>query len=348
MGALLKTYPLKVKESKLSPNEVRQLYKLIDEHHPLSGISMRMKKFESMIIDEIVILIRRGSFITKAHLEHLVGATDDLFKQIKFNIGADDLTNLDDIAIIRTKFSHNILITENMLVLVLNYLRVRQFLDSINLPYFDIDENRLMNGTVLLGSNAIETSASNTDNNGKSTEIGTTSSRNLSKYSYENMKQLQKIDITEPVSTNQNSHTTNSSSSQSVLYSSAMEMECDNDLLMLIPLDASQKTNQTDDIKQFAANTSIKPTVADVKSTGSIVKKRAAPKSKMKIQYLSGSDSDDSDNNHNNTNGGHGKQTKQPNQAKRTLPQWMTTKKSTSSNGNATNQTNASQKRPFL
>lgn len=41
-----------------------------------------------------------------------------------------------------------------MLVLVLNYMRVRQFLDSIKVPYFDIDANRLVNGYVLLESKA--------------------------------------------------------------------------------------------------------------------------------------------------------------------------------------------------
>lgn len=336
MSKLLKTYPLKIKTTKLSSQEAHQLHKLIDENLPLSGISMRMNRFESVIIDEIVILMRRGMLITKTHLKHLVGASDDLFKHIKSTVTDDDLINLDDIDRIRVKFSNNILITGNMLTLVLNYLRVRQFLDSINLAYFDIDENRLVNGHVLLGSNAIETNASNSeqvDEKEKSTEVGPSSSRDVLKYSYENSKQMESSKSKESVSHWQ-------------LENNDMQVDDEwmnqvDESVTFKPLQLSQKPNQTNDIKQFEAKSPVKMPTAQTKASGVAGKKRAAPKPTLKIEYFSDSDSDGKDDNHNSD--------KQPQQTKRTLPQWMTTKKPTGSNVNSnTNQSSAVRKKSFF
>lgn len=343
MSKLLKTYPLKIKVSKLSPQELRTLHQLIDENLPLSGISLRMKRFESVVIDEIVILMRRGMLITRTHLKHLMGVSDDLFKQIKSNVTDDDLMNLEDIDRIRVKFSHNIEITGNMLVLVLNYLRVRQFLGSINVAYFDIDENRLVNGHVLLGSNAHDTTASNSEHS-KSTEIVPSASQIVSKYSHENLKQLESAKSIGSVPSNQNGQFSYSSSYYQT-ENSAMQVD-NNDEKSKIepvpfkPLQTSQKSNQTDEVKQFEAKSPVKMPTAQTKAPGAAVRKRAAPKPTPKIEYLSDSDSDGKDDNHNSD--------KQQQQTKRTLPQWMTTKKPTSSNANNTNASSAVRKKSFF
>lgn len=323
MSKLLKTYPLKIKASKLSPQEIRTLHKLIDENLPLSGISLKMKHFESVIIDEIVILMRRGMLITRTHLKNLIGVSDDLFKEIKSNVTDDDLMNLDDIDRIRVKFAHKIEITGNMLVLVLNYLRVRQFLDSIKVAYFDIDENRLVNAHVLLGSNAHDSTASNTEQS-KSTDIGLSSSQIASNYSQEKPKQLESTKSIEPVPPK----------------SEISAMQIDMPLDVWMPLQTSQKTNQTNEVKQFEAKSPVKMPAAQTKTSGIAGKKRTAPKSTFKIEYFSDSDSDGKDDNHNSD--------KQQQQTKRTLPQWMTTKKPTSSNANNSNSSSVVRKKSFF
>lgn len=344
LSKLMKKYPLKIKESKLTSQEIRQLHKLIDENMPLSGISIRMKRFESVIIDEIVILMRRGMLITKTHLENLVGATDELFNQIKSNVTDDDLTELNNIDHIRVKFSQNIEITGNMLVLVLNYLRVRQFLDSINVAYFDVGENRLVNGNVLLGSKAIDTNSEQIKKSDKSLEIGSSSSQGLLKYSYENSKQMECSKVTESVSSNQNGTTCHSSThpkpGNSLMQVDNNDSEPKIESFAFKPLQTSQKTNQSNDIKpNIEVKSSVQVPSTQNNASGIVNNKRAAPKSTFKIQYLSDSDSDGKDDNDNDD--------KQPKQTKRTLSQWMTTKKPTSSNNN-TNQSSAVPKRTFF
>lgn len=333
MSKLLKTYPLKIKVSKFTPQEIRALHKMIDENLSLSGISIKMKRFESVIIDEIVILMRRGMLITRTHLKNLIGVSDDLFKHIKSNVTDDDLMNLDDVDRIRVRFSNKIEITGNMLVLVLNYLRVRQFLNSINVAYFDADENRLANAHVLLGSNAHDTSASSTEQS-KSTEIGPSSSQIALKYSHENSKQLESAKSIESVPSNQNVQSLHSSSH---FPSEISAMQVDTTWM---PLQTSQKTNQTNEVKQFEAKSPVKIPTAQTKASGVAGKKRAAPQPTFKIEYFSDSDSDGKDDNHNSD---------KQQETKRTLPQWMTTKKPTSSNtNNNTNPSSVVRKKSFF
>lgn len=326
-------------DSKLTPNEIRRLQKLIYDNQPLSTIAMKMNRFDTVIIDEIIILIRSGLPITKKHLNHLVGVTDELFEHIKSNITDYDFANLDDIPSIMSKFTQNPPITEKQLTLVMHYLKVRQFLESINVPFFDIDGNRLVNGRALLGSRSIEKDNSNVERSLDSKielpmDVDPSSSQEHSQNSQkEQLPFLESAKSHNLGTSSQNSQSSwnlQLSEDESFLSQVMDDIENKTDSK---PLQTSQKTNQNNNINQFEAippskmYAQTKTTTKTSKTVAS--KKRAAPV--QRVQYLSESDDDDDD-------------MKQP-QTKRVLPQWLTAKKPPTTNAS---QSNANRKKSFF
>lgn len=328
MTQLLQTYPLKTGSSLLSAQETRQLQRKINENKSLSAISKEINRTEAEVLTEIIILIRSGYPITKDHLEHLVGATNEIITHIKAKVTNEDFSNMDDIAEIQAKFANNSHITEHILVLVMNYLKVRRFLDSIQVPYFDTDKNQLMNGTALLGSKAIEKI--------KSTE-GT---NDLSDQSIDESQCNQPNDTksTKTNGSSQNDESTNFAdvSDEDEMLAAAIADEFDSQIELSKPLKTSQKPNLSTEIKKFEAKPPVKMPLVQSKPVTSTkppdkmpvsqskpvtstknVKKRTAALSKYKVDYYSDSDDDDDD--------------AEP-QSKRKLPQWLTTKKANPTN----------------
>lgn len=309
MTSLLRTYPLKVKQSTLLARELRRLQKLIQENQSLSIICMQMLRDQKEIIDEIVIMIRTGFPITKSHLNHLVGVTGEILRYLKSNLTDEDFANLNNVSVIKEKFANDPNITVPMLSLVLNYFKIRQFLRSINVPYFDVDENQLVNGSTLLESKTIEKIKSNPDQSQMSTQ-------NDSK------PNLAKAIPTNSQSTSQgfSQHPNVSASSQiSDLLAededvfAAFINKCDSDEIKeQMPLKNSQKSNQNNEFKKFEAKPPLKMTTS--KATTTTAKKRPVGSSKYAIKYGSDSDSDSAE-------------TSEP-QSKRSLPQWISTSKS--------------------
>lgn len=150
LSKLLRTIPLTTQPTKLSEQNTRQLKDLINENQSVASIATRMAFSSSEIVDEIVILIRSGFPITKTHLLHLLGVTDEMLIYINETVTSDDFATLSDISLIKGKFSNNPAISEQVLALVMNYLKVRQFFTSIGQPFFDIDKNQLVNGDALV------------------------------------------------------------------------------------------------------------------------------------------------------------------------------------------------------
>lgn len=339
LGKLLKTYPLKKKPSQLSPQENRRLGKLIRDNQTLASICQQMNRPESEIIDEIVILIRTGCLITKTHLQHLVGVSDKILKYLKSNLTDEDLANLNNISEVKAKYATDTRITEQMLTLVLNYMKIRQFLRSINIPYFDVDENRLVNGSALLEAKAIEKVNSKPEQsqpkpmNPGSQEVAGKFSSNQNRQSSQSASQFSDLlgededDFAAAVAN----------------YDSTMELK---------PLQSSQKTNQSVDLKTFAVKQPAKMPTAQTKTTttettttsttkqpvatAAVAKKRPAVSSKYQVQYFSDSESDSesADNNEEPKN-------------KRALPQWLTTKKG-SATSTANGQSNPIRKKSFF
>lgn len=335
MNNLLQTYPLTKKESKFSPSEIQQLIKLMGENQSISNICMKMNRFDSAVINEIVILIRSGTLVTKTHLKHLVGATEELLKHISSNITDNDFANLDNISVVKEKFAENPHITENMLVLVLNYLKVRQFLSAINVPYFDIDENRLVNGKALLGSKAIESTEiykKSATSSKIDEEDGLEDLLNVLEKNNDLSMHLNCSRITGSVSSSQSAEPTlqaNNTETHTINNNYDVKTET-------VPskiLHSSQTINQKNDVNRFEAVPPAKMVNASMKATA---KKRAAPASRCAIQFLSDSDSDDDKNDN-----------KQP-ETKRKSPQWQTTKKPTTNTSTNTKQPNAVRKRTFF
>lgn len=337
MYKLLKKYPLKTKDSKLTPIATRQLQKLIYEKNlSLSTIAMQMNRFDTVIIDEIVIMIRSGLPIRKKHLNHLVGVTDELLDHIKSNITDYDFANLDDIPSILSKFTQIPQITEKMLTLVMHYLKVRQFLESINVPFFDIDDNRLVNGRALLGSKSIDKDDSNVDqSNVSKVELPMEVDSSSSQAYLQNSQKEQFVENAKSsgsVTSSQNSQSSwNLQLSEEDSFLTQVMDDIENKTNSK-PLQASQKTNQNNNIKQFEPIPPSKmyaQTETTTKTSNRVAgKKRTAV---QKVQYLSDSDDDDDD--------------KKPPQTKRVLPQWLTTKKPATTNAS---QSNVTRKKSFF
>lgn len=141
---------MKCGKSILSSEMQQRLRELIDSNHSLAQITQATGLREDAAVAESIILLRSGYNITKSHLMHLVGVDDGIFSHIKALAVPEDFHLLDSIDRIKRKFCVNTKITDHMLVLVLNYLKVRQYLKMANMPYFDPDEDKLMNAEIFL------------------------------------------------------------------------------------------------------------------------------------------------------------------------------------------------------
>lgn len=146
----MKRCPMKCGKSILSSEMQQRLRELIDSNTALPKIAQATGLREDAAVAETVILLRSGYNITKSHLMHLVGVDDGIFSHIKALAVPGDFHLLDSIDRIKAKFCANTKITDHMLVLVLNYLRVRQYMKMANMPYFDPDEDKLMNAESFL------------------------------------------------------------------------------------------------------------------------------------------------------------------------------------------------------
>lgn len=251
-----------MKTSKLTPVTHSKLQKFINEKNSLRIIQKELNLSEAELVDEIIILIRTGCPIQRHHLFHLVGVDDGMFTFIKDQTTDEDLSNFDNLDQIKGKFCENTKITETMLILVLNYIKVRQLMETMKVPYFDIDENKLMNGKALLDTEI--TGFSNSQCEEKTNEEG--GEIDLKKFEFKPNINKDKIE---------------------------------SDIETSKTLQTSQKTNQSKtvtDVKKFEYN-EMKQVLT--KTEGSMVKsismaqKRSTVKSALKIEYINSSDSDD-------------------------------------------------------
>lgn len=262
MSKLLRKFPLRVKPTKLTPATQSKLQRLINDKNFIETIQKEINLSESEVIDEIIILIRSGCPIQKTHLFQLVGVDDGMIDFIKNQATDEDLASLDDLSEIKDKFCSTTRITEQMLTLVLNFLKVRQLMKAMNVPYFDIDENKLMNGNALLDPERITCllkESKEPETNGEET--------------YEKKSSIKEFEY--KASCSRNVMTVDSSK----------------------PLQTSQKLNQTNDIKKFEAKEPIqllKRTIDAAQKPKPIVNapKRMTVRAASKVEYLNSSDSD--------------------------------------------------------
>lgn len=323
LSKLLKTYPLKTKQSQLSPQDTRHLHKLIQDNHKLGDICAQINRPQPEVIDEIVILIRTGFPVTKVHLANLVGATDEILRFLKSSLTDEDFLNLDNIAEVKAKFATNTHITEELLVLVLNYFKVRQFLNSINVSYFDVDENQLVNGKVLLGSKTIKAVESQS-NEGKANQSQVSDLLQEDEDDFAaaiaNLDSVSGLAIVNP------SQTTNQ-------YQNIKKFEAEEPTKMSQTQNkgpAKMPTLQNKEPAKVLATQNKEPVkmpLIQTKTTTANNKRPAAKRyastsSKYSVRYMSESDSDSAD--------------EQAPQNKRAVPQWLTTKPSTTTTNNNT------------
>lgn len=139
---------MKNQESSFSKQDrLKLLSNIIYQRKSLSELGKIFNVPLDQILNEIIILMRSGRPITKAHLNHLSRVTEELFK---LNITCDDLQNSENLSVIKAKCCENKKITDAMAKLVWNYLKIRNYLDILEIPYYDPDENKLMKVNSLL------------------------------------------------------------------------------------------------------------------------------------------------------------------------------------------------------
>lgn len=258
LSQILQKFPLRVKTSKLTPVTHSKLQKFINEKNSLANIQKELSLSEADAIDEIIILIRSGCPIQRHHFFHLVGVDDGMFTFIKDQANNENLSNLDNLDEFKGKFCEKTKITETMLILVLNYLKVRQLMETMKVPYFDIDENKLMNGKALLDTEI--TGFSNSQYEQKKNEVKEGANINLKKFEFKT--NINKDKIESKIETSQKPNQTQTMT--------------------------DVKKFQYKEVKQLPTNTE-----GLVKKSISTAQKRSTVKAALKIDYFNSSDSDD-------------------------------------------------------
>lgn len=155
MNNLLSTHPLKKYPSQLIPADRLQLLKRIDSLQSLKDIQQEFDLPHSVLIEETANFMRLGFSVSKLHLFHLVRVNDEILAFIRDKTTSDDLDKLNAIEEIRGKYCDHSKITDEMLQLTLHYLKVRQFLNLIKIPYFDVDTNQFNNVESLISETII-------------------------------------------------------------------------------------------------------------------------------------------------------------------------------------------------
>lgn len=145
MNNLLSTHPLKKYPSQLLAQDRLQLLKRIDSLQSLKDIQQEFDLPHSALIEETANFMRLGFSVSKLHLFHLVQVNDEMLAFIRDKTTNDDLDKLNNIKEIRGKYCDHSKITDQMLQLTLHYLKIRQFLNLIKIPYFDVDSNQFNN-----------------------------------------------------------------------------------------------------------------------------------------------------------------------------------------------------------
>lgn len=151
MSKLLSTYPLKKYPSQLTQQDQLRLLKLIEKQHSLEDLEPSFNLTNIQLTNEIANFMRLGFSITKLHLFHLVRLDEAGFAYIQDLTTRDDLYSIDDLDAIRDKYAGYKAITDQKLLLALQYIKVRNFLKSIiKVPYYDVDAKEFHNVEVLM------------------------------------------------------------------------------------------------------------------------------------------------------------------------------------------------------
>lgn len=143
------TYPLRKYPTQITLQEQLKLIKFIDKKLSFEDLLPLFELSEPDLIKEIVTFIRLGFLFTKRHLFHLVQLTEADFTYIREQSTTDDIIS-DDLNEIKDKYANYKPITDLKLHFTLQYLRVRNRLNYINVPYYDVDLNELHNIDKLL------------------------------------------------------------------------------------------------------------------------------------------------------------------------------------------------------
>lgn len=243
-------------------------------------------------MNEIVNFLRLGFALTKVHLFHLVHIDGQNLAFIKENATDNDLNQLDDIAAIRGKFCDHTKITDRMLILSLQYLKVRNFLKIIKVPFFDVDWNEFVNVEYLIKEKEPVSFSSPSMMSAIDRLSSVTMTSTVPQFSIANSELLTP---------------STSSISNEKIHAFEYKPLSDNK----IPSQPSKQSQPANPVKSL-------------QSTGWIEtkpSKRMAVKSTSKVQYLS--DSDDEMN-----APAEKRKSSQPTNAQRALPQWISTKSS--------------------
>lgn len=315
MENILKKFPMKMPKS-VCPITVQQKIKeLIAANKSMNDIVNAICLTPNKITIEIVILMRSGHNITKTHLSHLVGAHHDLFNKIKDRVAVTGFQSLDNLNRIKENFTDIDGITEHMLALVLNYLKVRHYFGLLDIPYFEREECELINAKVLLGKNIIQHSDTELSSGLKNETLVSISneSQNYQMASTSNFVNRKE----EPANEIEDS----------IQFSQYIGDEPIDDIFDKWE-DNQSDTKENNEL--HAVTKTSDSSIPILKSSKLNKPKRATAKSVSRIVYCSDSESDD-------------EQHKEP--TKRAIPQWMSKAKGNTNNKNESSNSNVKRAR---
>lgn len=270
----------------------------------MCDIEVAVSLSQNEIIVEIIALIRSGFNITKVHLMHLVDATEDIFDYVKSHVTEEDFYSLDNIDEIKDKFCRKTTITEQMLTLILNYLKIRQYLKVLRIPYYDPDEKKLINANVLLGENGtLENESSGTEKtNSAGIEHNSDTSSAMLSNAIDNEVKVMRSNCESPVEIE--AHKVQSIPSTSSITASRSNVAGNTSIIARPPL-------------KMVASGLKRPASQTNSTSSSQATKRVTVKPVSKVVYCSDSDSDDE----NSSQPPNGKQ------ITRSLPHWLSANK---------------------
>lgn len=148
MEHILRKHPF---DKKLKPNtdKATTLLKMMRWKKPLNEIEAVLKFTRSEeTLSHYLDCIKSGCPITRENLSDYFGIDEGFFDFIKSHI--DPTADINDISLLRAKCHETTKVSDDMIKLVLHFVRVRDHLNSLMLPYYDPADSKLVKANLLL------------------------------------------------------------------------------------------------------------------------------------------------------------------------------------------------------
>lgn len=147
MESLLQQNPLPSPAKIIINEKHRSLIKLLRNKKSSKQLQTELNVTPEQLLDLFLDAIKMGLPIIRDNLQNTYGCDDSYFDFIKSNIDEEDTP--ENVLNVKRKCMHEINITDGMIKLVVAFVRVREHLDTLNVPFYDPTANILINAHFL-------------------------------------------------------------------------------------------------------------------------------------------------------------------------------------------------------